>query len=248
MDELAKLRAEIEELKRSTEAAQRAKDMFLSAVSHELRSPLSTMLMHAQLLKSGELGPEDLKKTGEAIERATQKQVQLIDDLLDAARIVSGNFPVNLARITLAETIRAAVEVATPEAKRKNVEVRANIEAVGTAMADPVRVAMVVRIVMSNAVRFSPRGGSVDVTLKKQDHSAVLVVKDSGPGVDDAWRERLFDRFTHPELTRPKAQGGAGMGLAVAHHIIARHRGSIELVESTPTGSTFKVTFPLEHA
>lgn len=241
--------AKIEELTRALEASNKSKDMFLSNVAHELRSPLSTMLMHAQMLKGGDLSPEEQKKTGEAIERATARQTQTIDDLLDVARVTSGTMPHQPQPLNLASVVRAAVDNLVQQAHKKNVTMAAELGAAPVdVQGDYNRLVQVLRHVLGNALRFTPKGGAVSVRLDVEGDRAVVRVKDGGPGVEQAWRDVMFNRLTHPETVRPKPQGGIGFGLSVSQHIIEKHGGHLRLDETGPTGSTFAIDLPLRGA
>jgi two-component system CheB/CheR fusion protein len=235
-------------LKKQLEAAAKARDMFLSNVAHELRSPLSTMLMHAQMLKAGDLSPEEQKKTGEAIERATTKQTQTIDDLIDVARATAGALPHQPQPVSLASIARAAADNMNAVATKKGVTMTvADPQGAGDITGDVTRLTQALRHVVNNAVRFTPKGGSVTVRAGEEDGKAVVRVSDSGPGVEAQWLPFLFNRIVDPELPgRPKPQGGIGYGLSLAHHVVVtQHHGTIELESSTPQGATFKVTLPL---
>ena len=237
----------IEDLKKKLEAATKAKDMFLSNVSHELRSPLSTMLMHAQMLKGGDLTPEDQKKTGEAIERATQRQTQTIDDLLDVARAMSGALTFQPQPVSLASIAKGAADNLALAAQKKGVTVTVESKGAVEVTGDFNRLSQVARHLVNNALRFTPKGGAVKVTVVEEHGRGVLRVKDSGAGVDDAWRPFLFNRLTEPDApARPKPQGGIGFGLSVSHYIIVdQHKGTLALDESGPGGATFALSLPL---
>lgn len=238
---------EVGALKKQLEAAAKARDMFLSNVAHELRSPLSTMLMHAQMLKAGDLTPEEQKKTGEAIERATARQTQTVDDLVDVARATAGALPHQPQPVQLGSVARAAADNVTHIATKKGVTVTVDVQAGGDITGDVTRLTHAIRHVVNNAVRFTPKGGSVTVRATEENGQAVVRVTDTGPGVEAAWLPFLFNRITDPEMPgRPKPQGGIGYGLSLAHHIVVtQHHGEIALESNTPQGSTFKVSLPL---
>jgi two-component system, chemotaxis family, CheB/CheR fusion protein len=238
---------EVGALKKQLEAAAKARDSFLSNVAHELRSPLSTMLMHAQMLKAGDLSAEEQKKTGEAIERATTRQTQTIDDLIDVARATAGALPHQAQPTTLASIARAAADNMTPTATKKGVTITVDVQANGDINGDVTRLTQAVRHVINNAVRFTPKGGSVTVRATEEGGKAVVRVVDSGPGVEAAWVPFLFNRITDPEMPgRPKPQGGIGYGLSLAHHVVVtQHQGEIAMESTSPQGSTFKVSLPL---
>jgi two-component system, chemotaxis family, CheB/CheR fusion protein len=234
-------------LKKQLEAAAKARDAFLSNVAHELRSPLSTMLMHAQMLKAGDLSPEEQKKTGEAIERATTRQTQTIDDLIDVARATAGALPHQPQPTSFASIARAAADNMTPTATKKGVAITVDVQANGDITGDVTRLTQAVRNVVNNAVRFTPKGGSVTVRAGEENGNAVVRVIDTGPGVEAAWLPFLFNRIVDPEMPgRPKPQGGVGYGLSLAHHVVVtQHHGDIALESTGAQGSTFKLSLPL---
>jgi two-component system, chemotaxis family, CheB/CheR fusion protein len=239
---------ELVALKKKLEAAAKARDQFLSNVAHELRSPLSTMLMHAQMLKAGDMSPEEQKKTGEAIERATARQTQTVDDLVDVARATAGALSHQPQPISFGAIARAAADNMTPIATKKGVTIHVDVGAKGgDILGDVTRLTQAVRHVVNNAVRFTPKGGTVTVRAGEEEGKAVVRVTDTGPGVEAAWLPFLFNRITDPEMPdRPKPQGGIGYGLSLAHHVVVtQHHGEIALESSSPQGATFKVSLPL---
>lgn len=242
------LRDEVAALKKQLEAATKARDMFLSNVAHELRSPLSTMLMHAQMLKGGDLSAEEQKKTGDAIERATQRQTQTIDELIDVARAAAGALSHQPQPSTLASIARAASDNLAQVAAKKNVTMNVDTSSANADITgDVARLTQAVRHLVSNAVRFAPKGGSVTVKVTEESGAGVVRVTDSGPGVDAAWVPFLFNRIVEPEATgRPKPQGGTGFGLSLAHHVVVtQHKGTIALESNAPGATTFTITLPL---
>ena len=238
---------ELVALRKQIEQAAKARDMFLSNVAHELRSPLSTMLMHAQMLRAGDLSPEEQKKTGEAIERATTRQTQTIDDLIDIARASAGALPHQPQPAQLGSVARAAADNVTPLASKKGVTITVDLQSPCDITGDVTRLTHALRHVVSNAVRFTPRGGSVTVRVTEEDGKAVVRVTDTGSGVEAAWLPFLFNRIIDPEMVgRPKPQGGIGYGLSLAHHVVVtQHHGDIALESTSPQGATFKVAMPL---
>ena len=238
---------EVGALKKQLETATKARDMFLSNVAHELRSPLSTMLMHAQMLKAGDLSPEEQKKTGEAIERATSRQTQTIDDLIDVARATAGALPHQPQPLQLGSIARAAADNMTHAANKKGVTVTLDVQENGDITCDVMRLTQAVRYVVNNAVRFTPKGGAVTVRTTEENGKAIVRVTDTGPGVEAAWLPFLFNRITDPEMpNRPKPQGGIGYGLSLAHHVVVtQHHGEIALETTSPQGATFKIALPL---
>lgn len=246
MNDAEQMTARLAELTRALEAAHKAKDMFLASVAHELRSPLSTMLMHAQMLKGGDLSPEEQSKAGEAIERATMRQTQTIEDLLDAARAMAGTLPHQPHPVSLASVVRTAIDNLAQQALKKHVTMVAELGASPAEIeGDSTRLSQVMRHVLGNALRFTPKGGAVTVRLDIDGPRAVVRVKDSGAGVADAWRDVMFNRLSDPEGIRPKPQGGIGFGLSLCQHILEKHGGSIRLDDTGASGATFAIDLPL---
>lgn len=229
--------------------SDKVREMFISNIAHELRSPLSTMLMHAEMLKAGDLGAEEQKKTGEAIARATTRLTQTIDDLVDVAKAMSGTLSHQPQPASLTSIVKTAVNYSGQVAKRG---VTFSVEAAGTTgdvLGDVARLSQVVRHLLSNAARFSPKGATVAVSVVEEGDDLVVRVKDAGPGVEAAWLPFLFNRLSDPDAAgRPKPQGGIGYGLSIAQFIVARHGGTIALESSTPQGSVFKVSLPRRRA
>jgi signal transduction histidine kinase len=229
------------------EAANRAKDEFLAMVSHELRTPLNAMLGWVTLLNSGKLDKDAQARALEVIERNARAQAQLIDDLLDIARVVSGNLRLELRPVDLVQVVEKALEAMHPAAEAKSIAVTSGLDRpVEMAAGDPDRLQQVVSNLLSNAVKFTPEGGSVEVRLRRQGSEAWITVRDSGPGISPAFLPHVFERFRQGEEGPGRRQGGLGLGLAIARHLVERHGGTIR-VESPGEGqgTTFTVCLPL---
>ncbi|HEX6324888.1 MAG TPA: ATP-binding protein, partial [Vicinamibacterales bacterium] len=237
-------------LYRQTEQASRMKDEFLATVSHELRTPLNAMLGWTKLLRSGRLEPERLVVALETIERNTLAQAQLIEDLLDVSRIVTGKLRLQKKPVDLADIVRAAMATVQPAADARGVtlDLQINIPD-GVLMGDASRLQQVVWNLLSNAIKFSPEKGRVTVTLTSDHAQAALSVSDRGAGIVPAFLPYVFDRFRQADSTVTRTHGGLGVGLAIVRHVVEMHGGSVEAFsEGEGRGATFTVRLPLDPA
>ncbi len=235
-------------LYQQTEQASRMKDEFLATVSHELRTPLNAMLGWTKLLRSGRLEPDRLSSALETIERNTMAQAQLIEDLLDVSRIVTGKLRLQKKPVDLTDIVRAAVATVQPAADARGVtlDVQMNVPD-GALMGDPARLQQVVWNLLSNAIKFSPEQGRVAVTLTGDGAQATLSVSDRGVGIPPAFLPYVFDRFRQADSTITRTHGGLGVGLAIVRHVAELHGGTVEAFsEGENRGATFTVRLPLE--
>jgi signal transduction histidine kinase len=237
--------AEAQAGERAERAINRAKDEFFSYVAHELRASLHVMRGWIQILRQG---PKDSDTAGRGLailERNILLQAKLVDDLLDLSRIVSGKLQLEQHWLDLAELVAYAVDATRPAAQAKSLELKCELEPVGTVLADQQRLQQVVYNVLGNAVKFTPDGGTIEVALRKVGSHAELRVTDSGPGIEPELLPHVFERFRQGRVGR-KGHGGLGLGLAIAHHIVERHHGTITASSEGPgTGATFRVLLPL---
>lgn len=228
------------------ERATRAKDLFLATLSHELRTPLSTMLMAAQLLRQLAVDNPSIERPSASIERAASAQARLIDDLLDVSRIVSGKMMLDLGPVDFTAVVREAVDVARPSALAKGLELDLAVEgAVRAVYGDEARLLQVANNLLANAIKFTPRGGHVQVRLESMDEDAVLTVADTGIGIRADVLPRLFERFVQADSAMTRTHGGLGLGLSIVRHLVEVHGGTVD-VESPGEGqgSTFRITLP----
>lgn len=241
---------DIEDLRQAREAAEnanRVKDEFLATVSHELRTPLNAILGWSHMLMRGNLNEETVARGLEIIARNAMAQNQLISDLLDVSRIVSGQLRFESGVVELIPVIEAAVETVRPAANAKGVELRLNLDPVGGMVSgDSVRLQQVVWNLLTNAVKFTSSEGFVEVSLKLQDASVAIVVSDNGEGINAEVLPHIFDRFRQAESTTKRQHGGLGLGLAITRHLVEAHGGTIRAASSgSGKGATFTVTFPV---
>jgi CheY-like chemotaxis protein len=229
------------------EHANSAKDLFLATLSHELRTPLSTILMSAQLLKNTPTEDPKIRRASAAIERAVGNQARLIDDLLDISRIVSGKLMLDLQAVDLMSVSHSAVDVAQASAEAKGIALELAIHGpLRTLHGDPARLQQVIANLLNNAIKFTPRGGKITVSLAAIDEAAQLTVADTGIGLRAEIIPHLFDRFVQAESSMTRAHGGLGLGLAIVRHIVSVHGGEVRAESpGEGKGATFTVTLPL---
>ena len=243
----------IEEERAAREAAEgsnRTKDLFLATLSHELRTPLSTILMQAQVLQGRSRSDPLVERAGAAIHRAAVLQKRLIDDLLDVSRIVSGKLALDQQVVDLGAVVEAAVEEARAFAEAKGIALTSTVAPGMTAVyADPARMQQVVSNLLTNAKKFTGRGGSVTVTLNRQEGEARVTVRDTGAGIRPEFLAHLFDRFSQADSSTTRFYGGLGLGLAIVKHIVELHGGRVGADSpGEGQGATFWVTLPLVRA
>jgi signal transduction histidine kinase/ActR/RegA family two-component response regulator len=238
--------ASAQEARAKAEEADRAKDQFLAMVSHELRTPLSPILAWARMLRAGL--PEDKQQAAiAAIERNAVAQAQLVEDLLDVSRIVTGKLRLDVRAVDLADVIHAAVESLRPSADAKEIKLQLVLErGGGTVRGDADRLRQVVWNLVSNAIKFTPRGGRVHVALQRMHSHLQLTVADTGAGFDPEALPFLFTRFWQGEAGTTRHHGGLGLGLSIVRHIVELHGGEVSASsEGRGRGSVFTVSLPV---
>ena len=242
----AALAAENERRYQEAEAQNRAKDNFLATLSHELRTPMTSILGWVQFLRSGDYSEQELQEALQMIETSAKLQRRLIDDMLDVSRIVLGKFQVDLRPTHLSEVVEAAVNNARPDAADRGVRLTSVIEEASDdlVVADSARLQQVIGNVLSNAIKFTPPGRQVDLRLFRNDGHMTIRVHDEGEGIDPGFLPHVFERLRQADGAANRA--GLGLGLAIARHIIDLHRGEIIAEsEGLGKGATFTVTLPL---
>ncbi len=230
------------------EAANRAKDDFLSLVSHELRTPLQAMLGWVAVLRQGKLGEAKAARALDIIEQSGRAQSRLIGDLLDVSRLATGRLRIEPRRVELPPLVQAAVDAVQPAADARRVHVRCLFDpSVGPVAGDPERLQQIVWNLLSNAVKFTPAGGRVELRLERDERDVRIVVTDNGRGIAAEFLPFVFERFRQAEDVRKRTrQGGVGLGLAIVRHLVELHGGRVA-VESPGNGlgATFTVVLPL---
>ncbi len=233
--------------RRQAEEANRAKDEFLAVVSHELRSPLNAMLGYAALLRYGGLDPMKVKYAVDVIERSGKAQAQLIDDLLDTARIITGKLRLEVGPADLVSVIEQAIQTIRPAADAKGISFETDLPSeIGQITGDPARLQQVVWNLLSNAVKFTPQGGRVEARLERVDPYICITVSDTGKGISPEFLPYVFDRFRQADASSVRRYGGLGLGLALVKYLVELHGGTIEAASAGEgQGATFKVTLPV---
>jgi PAS domain S-box-containing protein len=229
------------------EEANRVKDEFLALVSHELRSPLNAILGYASLLRHSRIGVQEIKHAADVIERSGKAQAQLIDDLLDTARIISGKLRLELGPVDLVSVIEQAVQTIHPAADAKGISLETHLPSeIGQITGDPSRLQQVVWNLLSNAVKFTSQGGRVEARLERADPYIRIAVSDTGKGISDDFLPYVFDRFRQSDASSARRHGGLGLGLSLVKYLVELHGGTIEATSAGEgRGATFNVTLPV---
>ncbi len=230
------------------ERAARLKDDFVSTLSHELRTPLNAILGWVGVLKLDQK-PETLAKAIDVIDRNARRQSQMIDDLLDVGRIISGKLRLDVQQVNLASIVEEAVTSARPAADAKGVRLVQVLGSAGTIQGDPGRLQQVIWNLVSNAIKFTPRGGQVQVMLRKVDSHVDVQVRDTGVGIRPELLPHVFQRFRQGDASSTRRQGGLGLGLAIVKNLVEMHGGSVDATsDGEGAGSVFTVRLPLASA
>ncbi|HYU77899.1 MAG TPA: CHASE domain-containing protein, partial [Vicinamibacterales bacterium] len=245
----AELRASAQALRESesqAQAANRAKDEFLGTLSHELRTPLNVVLGWISILRLGPLTEERRAHALEIIERNARHQAELIDDLLDVSRIVTGKVRLQLRPVAVASIVSTVVDSVRPSADAKGIEINmVSATESSTIRGDPDRLHQIAWNLVSNAIKFTPAGGSVSVELTRIGEDVALTVRDTGVGIAPDFLPHVFERFRQADSSTTRTHGGVGLGLAIARHLVDLHGGTIEAhSEGLGQGAEFIVKFP----
>jgi signal transduction histidine kinase/ActR/RegA family two-component response regulator len=229
------------------EAANRAKDEFLAMLSHELRTPLNAMLGWVRMLRAGRLDSAGAAHGLEVIERNIRHQTQIIADLLDVSRIITGKLSIDLQPVDLAPAIESAVDTLRPAAQARGVALTAELDpAAGSVAGDAARLEQVVTNLLTNALKFTPPGGRVTVRLARTGDWARLTVRDTGAGIRPDFLPHLFERFRQADSSSTRVHGGLGLGLAIVRHLVEIHGGRVRAdSEGEGRGATFTVELPM---
>lgn len=228
------------------ERACRARDEFVATLSHELRTPLNAVLGWAMLLRQDDTDPEEVRNGIEVIERNARHQAQLISDLLDVSGIIAGKVSLHTQRVDPAAVIRAACESTRPMYEAKGIGLTCDLaDDAGYITADPERLQQIIWNLLTNAVKFTPEGGSIRVSLRREDRRVVIDVADTGQGIDPELLPHLFDRYRQVDPTPTRRHGGLGIGLAIVKHLVELHQGTVQLKSpGLGKGATCTVCLP----
>jgi PAS domain S-box-containing protein len=232
------------------EAANRSKDLFLATLSHEIRTPLTAILGWVSILRAGKCNPADVNEGMEVIDRNCRAQAQLIDDILDVSRIVSGKLRLQIRPCEMMEIIRAALDVVHPSADSKKIKIEVALDPAASSIScDPGRIQQVVWNLLTNAIKFTPVGKTVWVTLTAAGANARIQVSDDGGGIAPGFLPYVFDRFRQADSTTHRKFGGLGLGLSIVKHIVELHGGTVEAASAGEgRGATFTVNLPFRAA
>lgn len=228
------------------ERAGRMKDEFLATLSHELRTPLNAIVGWCSLLQGAPADDAELAQGLETIERNARAQTRIIEDLLDMSRIISGKIRLDVRQCDLGEIVQAAVDTVRPTAEAKKISLRSLLDfRLGPLSADPSRLQQIFWNLLTNAIKFTPQGGTVKVTLQQVNSHAQVCVADSGDGIRPEFLPLVFDRFRQADSSTTRKHGGLGLGLAIVKQLAELHGGSVEASSAgAGRGATFMVTLP----
>jgi PAS domain S-box-containing protein len=241
LDEVLRLRAE------ELENANRVKDEFLATMSHELRTPLTSILGWSRLLDSNKLGDNDKERAIHAIQRNAEAQSKLIEDLLDVSRIITGKLRIEFQPVSFAAITESAMNSLRPaiDAKQLHLETRLDAAA-GPILGDPARLQQIVMNLLSNATKFTPNGGTIEVRLERSDAHVNLKISDTGVGIAAEHLSHIFERFKQIDSSNVRTHGGLGLGLAIIEYLVRQQGGTVVAEsEGIGKGATFTVEFPL---
>jgi len=233
-------------LYRDAQEANRLKDEFVAMVSHELRTPLTPILGCIHLLRSSTLSPANFERALEMIERNANTQVQIVEDLLDASRIVAGKLHLRMKSTAVVPVIDAAIQTVKTSAEAKGITIATNFaDTQATIDGDPHRLQQIIWNLLSNAVKFTPTDGSIEVDVRFEGNQVQIQVTDTGIGIPADFLPYIFDRFSQGSEASAKMQSGLGLGLAIVRHLVELHKGSIQATSAGPgKGAVFTMRFP----
>jgi signal transduction histidine kinase/DNA-binding response OmpR family regulator len=231
----------------AAESASRAKDEFLATVSHELRNPLNAILGWSRVLvEEREIDPDRMKKGLAVILRNAKAQIQLVEDILEVSRIITGKLRLATGRVDIGTLVESAVETVRAAAQAKRVSLESHRAALGTIVADEDRVQQILWNLLSNAVKFTPPGGRVTVSASRGRDAVALVVADTGEGIAPEFLPYVFDRFRQFDGSTTRTHGGLGLGLAIVRHLAELHGGTVHAESAgLKQGATFTVVLPV---
>ena len=232
---------------RHADELNRLKDEFLATLSHELRTPLNAIVGWSRLLGSGKLKDGTFDRAVESIQRNAQAQAKIVDDILEVARAIGGHLRLDIVPLDLVDVAQRGVDGIAPAAAVKQLAVELTARAPVPIAADPVRLQQVLGNMLSNAVKFTPRGGRVRVDVRAREQHAELSVTDTGIGISSAFLPHVFDKFRQADGSFTRTYGGLGLGLAIARHLIELHGGTIEAhSDGEGKGAAFFIRLPLD--
>lgn len=244
-------RAELLSRERATRAeaekANRLKDEFLATLSHELRTPLNAVIGWSRMLTSGRLDRESAKHAVEVIERNAWAQKQIIEDILDVSRVITGRLQLNLSPVDLVGVVDAALDTVRPAMEAKEIQIETLIDAsLRMVSGDADRLQQIIWNILANAAKFTPSGGKVEISVNQTATHVLIQVKDTGPGIDPEFLPHVFERFRQGDGSTTRTHGGLGLGLAIVRHLVELHGGTIAVENrEAGEGAIFSVRLPL---
>lgn len=229
------------------EKANRLKDEFLATLSHELRTPLNAVIGWSRMLGSGRLDLESAKHAVEVIERNAWAQKQIIEDILDVSRVITGRLQMNLSSVDLVSVVNAALDTLRPAIEAKEIRIETLTDgSLRKISGDANRLQQVVWNILSNAAKFTPRGGKIEISVNQNATHVLIQVKDTGPGIDVEFLPHVFERFRQADGSTTRTHGGLGLGLAIVRHLVELHGGTIAVENREDgEGAIFTVRLPL---
>jgi CheY-like chemotaxis protein/two-component sensor histidine kinase len=240
----------LDERNRERDEASRLKDEFLMTVSHELRTPLTAIYGWARMLSTGQIRDAQKPRAIDAIERNAAALQQLVNDLLDVSRVVSGKLRLDIDTVSLPDVVGAAIDTVRPAAHAKNIRL---VTTAGdgelVVSGDAGRLQQVIWNLLSNAVRFTPAGGRIEIAMARVADAIEVVVRDTGPGVDPRFLPHAFERFRQGAAGTTREYGGLGLGLAIVRHLVELHGGTVAASNNDPgPGAAFRIVLPAQAA
>ena len=229
------------------ERANRLKDEFLATISHELRNPLNAIMGWAHMMRLGNLTPANTERAVETIYRNAKSQAQLVADLLDVSRIISGKLRLDVRTVDLIYIVNAAIDSIRPAAEAKGIRLQTMLDsAAGPISGDADRLQQIVWNLLTNAVKFTPKGGTIEVKVQRVHSHVEIVVSDSGVGISKEFLPHVFDRFRQADASTTRIHGGLGLGLSIVHQLVDLHGGSVSVhSEGEGKGATFTIMLPI---
>ena len=237
-------------LREEAEKANRLKDEFLATLSHELRTPLNSILGWSQIVLGDMVDPTDVRTALETIHRNATSQAQLIEELLEASRLITGKLMLNLGPTEIAPAIQAAIDTIRPKADAKDIDIVTDLDdTVATVTSDAARLQQMVWNLLTNSLKFTPSGGRIEVRTERVGGSLQIIVSDTGVGISPDFLPFVFDRFRQEDSTSTRKHDGLGLGLAIVRHLAELHGGRVSAhSDGLDRGATFTITLPLAHA
>ena len=246
LEDRSRLLSNEKQARSDAERANRLKDEFLATISHELRNPLNAIMGWAHMMRLGKLTPANVERAVETIYRNAKSQSQLVADLLDVSRIISGKLRLDVRTVDLLYIVSAAIDSIRPAAEAKGIRLQTILDpAAGPISGDADRLQQIVWNLLTNAVKFTPKGGRIQVQLRRINSHVEIVVTDSGIGISQEFLPHVFDRFRQADASTTRMHGGLGLGLSIVRQLVDLHGGTVGVQsEGEGKGATFTISLP----